>query len=240
MAGLAEDSLERPSAGRRIAVVAGVLAALLLLGALAWWLKGQLSTPSTPKRQVARISILPDTPPPPPPPPPKEVPRPQPSDDTKPPPPDVAPKPQVAPAPADAPIKMEGAAGSGDSPFAAGNVSREYQGGAPTIGGTAARSAAPVVDRARQQLYASTTRPLLREAIERHLRAEATELTAEFTLWLAADGAISRFELVPGTDAQADAALQAALDETRRSLRLPAPPNAMRPMRFKLVVQPQG
>src|SRR3990167_6456704 len=93
MAGLAEDSLERPSAGRRIAVVAGVLAALLL-GALAWWLKGQLSTPSTPKRQVARISILPDTPPPPPPPPPKEVPRPQPSDDTKPPPPDVAPKPQ--------------------------------------------------------------------------------------------------------------------------------------------------
>lgn len=239
MAGLAEDSLERASVGRRIAVAAGVLAALLLLGALAWWLKGQLSTPSAPKRQVARITILPDTPPPPPPPP-KELPRPQPSDDNKVPPPDVAPKPQVAPAPANAPIKMEGAAGSGDSPFAAGSVNRDYQGGTPTIGGTAARTAAPAVDRAQQQLYASTTRPLLREAIERHLRAEATELTAEFTLWLAADGTINRFELVPGAEAQADAALQAALEETRRSLRLPSPPSAMRPMRFKLVVRPQG
>ena len=86
MAGLAEDTLERPSAGRRIAWVVAVLAGLLLVGAAAWWLESQLSTPMVAKRQVARISILPDTPPPPPPPPPREEPKPQPRDDNKPPP----------------------------------------------------------------------------------------------------------------------------------------------------------
>lgn len=242
MAGLAEDSLERASVGRRLAVAAGVLVALLLLGALAWWLKGQLSTPSAPKRQVARISILPDTPPPPPPPPPKELPRPQPSDDNKPPPPDMAPKPQQAAAPADQPIKMEGAAGSGDSPFSAGSVNREYQGGAPTIGASGpVGGGASVVDRAQARLYAQSARQQLQAEIERTLPAEATELVLSFSLWIDRSGAISRAEVLPGGDARYDGALRSALDDTRARLRLPPPPTGLeQPLRFRLTVRPQG
>ena len=239
MAALAEERTTPTSAGRRLAMLAGVLAGLLLLGALAWWLKQQLSAPEAPRRQVARITILPDTPPPPPPPPPKEQPRPSAKDDAKPPPQAPAPQ-QPTPAPADAPIKMEGAAGTGDSPFAAGNVASDYQGGRPTIGGSAASAPPPVADRAQARLYATSARGLLRDAIEQHLRSDATELTAEFTVWLAADGAIRRVELQPGADARADTALQAALDLTQRNLRLPQPPAALQPMRFKLTVRPQG
>jgi periplasmic protein TonB len=239
MAALADEQTTPTSVGRRLAVLAAVLAGLLLLGALAWWLKQQLSAPEAPRRQVARISILPDTPPPPPPPPPpKEQPRPTPRADARPPPPTQAPTPP-APAPQDAPIKMEGAAGNGDSPFAAGNVSNDYQGGRPTVGGAAA-SAPTVVDRAQARLYASSARTLLRDAIEQHLRSDATELTAEFTVWLAADGAIRRVELQPGSDPRQDSALQAALDTTQRQLRLPRPPTALQPMRFRLTVRPQG
>lgn len=238
MSGLAEDQTTPTSTGRRIALAAAALAGLLLLGALAWWLKQQLSTPEAPRRQVARISILPDTPPPPPPPPPKEQPKPSPRDEARPQPQTPAPQ-QPVPAPADAPLKMEGAAGTGDSPFAAGNVTADYQGGRPTVGGVAA-SAATVVDRAQARLYATSARGLLRDAIEQHLRSDANALTAEFTVWLAADGAIRRVELQPGADARTDTALQAALDETQRQLRLPRPPAAMQPMRFKLTVRPQG
>jgi len=239
MAGLAENTLDRPSAGRRIAWVVAVLAGLLLVGAAAWWLKGQLSAPTVAKRQVARISILPDTPPPPPPPPPKEEPKPQARDDNKPPPPDLAPK-AAAPVPANEPIKMEGAAGSGDSPFAAGKVNSDYQGGAPTVGGAAGKPAATTADRAQERLYANTTRGQLRDEIEKHLKTDVTQLAAEFTLWLDADGSIKRFELAPSGNAQTDAALGAALEETRLALRLPAPPAGLRPMRFKLSVRPQG
>ncbi len=239
MADLADAQTPPASAGRRIAVATAVLAGLLLVGALAWWLKQQLSAPEAPRRQVARISILPDTPPPPPPPPPKDQPKPAPKDDARPPPPTATPQPP-APAPADAPIKMEGAAGTGDSPFAAGPVTSDYQGGRPTVGGTAASAPPPVADRAQARLYANSARGLLRDAIEQHLRSDAAELTAEFTLWLAADGSIQRYALQPGADPRHDSALQAALDDTQRQLRLPRPPAALQPMRFRLTVRPQG
>lgn len=240
MSGLAEDELEAPSLRRRWAVIAAVVVALLAAGSLAWWLKSQLSAPGAAKRQVARIMILPDTPPPPPPPPPKDEPKPPPRDDNKPPPPDLAPKPQQAPAAANEAIKMEGAAGNGDSPFAAGAVSNDYKGGPPTVGGASARAPAGAADRAQQRLYANSARQLLRDEIEKHLQADANELAAEFTLWLAADGAIERIEPVPSGNPQRDAALAVALDQTRRSLRLPPPPGALQPMRFKLTVRPQG
>lgn len=239
MADLADAQTPPASAARRLATAAAVLAGVALVGALAWWLQQQLSTPEAPRRQVARISILPDTPPPPPPPPPKEPPKQAPKDDARPPPPTATPQPP-APAPADAPIKMEGPAGTGDSPFAAGSVTSDYQGGRPTVGGTAASAAPPVADRAQARLYANSARALLRDAIEQHLRSDAAELTAEFTLWLAADGSIQRFALQPGSDPRHDSALQAALDDTQRQLRLPRPPAALQPMRFRLTVRPQG
>ncbi|MCU7374573.1 hypothetical protein PEC18_27955 [Paucibacter sp. O1-1] len=77
MSGLAEDHLnERPARARW--VLAAWLLGLLLLGAAIYWLADSLKGgPEKPRRQVAKISILPDTPPPPPPPP-KEEKKPEP------------------------------------------------------------------------------------------------------------------------------------------------------------------
>lgn len=239
---LADEDPAPPSLARRLRTAAAVLALLLLAGGLAWWLKDQLSQPAEPKRQMARISILPDPPPPPPPPPPRDEPKPPPPQDDRPPPPDLAPKPQPTPAPANEPLKMEGSAGSGDSPFAAGAVRNDYQGGAPAIGASApAGGSTRGVDRAQQRLYAQSARQLLQTEIERSLRGDAVELVASFALWVDASGAIQRAELVPSGNAQQDADLRAALDETRRLLKLPQPPAAMdQPMRFRLTVRPQG
>ena len=239
---LADDDPSPPSLARRLGTIAVVVVLLLLAGALAWWLKGMLSQPAEPKRQMARISILPDTPPPPPPPPPRDEPKPPPRQDDKPPPPDLAPKPQPAPAPANEPLKMEGAAGTGDSPFAAGSVRNEYQGGPPSIGASApAGGGASVVDRGQQRLYAQSARQLLQTEIERALRSDAVELVAGFALWVDASGAIQKAEVVPSGNAQHDADLRTALDDARRVLRLPQPPAALpQPMRFRLTVRPQG
>lgn len=240
MSGLAEDHLEPPNLRRRMLVIAAVVLAVLAAGSLAWWLKSQLSAPSAAKRQVARITILPDTPPPPPPPPPKDEPKPPPRDANKPPPPDLAPKPQQAPAAANEPIKMEGPAGSGDSPFAAGAVSNDYKGGPPTVGASAP-GAGSVVDRAQERFYAQSARQLLQGEIERALRSETTELVASFSLWIDRAGAIQQVQLQPSGNAQHDAALQAALDDTRRTFKLPQPPAGLtQPLRFRLTVRPQG
>lgn len=240
MSGLAEDHLEPPSLRRRLAVVAAVVVAVLVTGSLAWWLKSQLSAPSVTQRQLARITILPDTPPPPPPPPPKDEAKPPPRDDNKPPPPDLAPKPQQVPAAANEPIKMEGAAGSGDSPFAAGAVSNDYKGGPPTVGASAP-AAGGVVDRAQERFYAQSARQLLQGEIERTLRSETTELVVSFSVWVDHAGAIQQVQLLPSGNAQHDAALQAALDDARRGFKLPQPPGGMtQPLRFRLTVRPQG
>jgi len=238
---LADDDTSPPSLARRLGTAGVVVLLLVLAGALAWWLKGLLSQPTEPRRQMARISILPDTPPPPPPPP-RDEPKPPPRQDDKPPPPDMAPKPQPAPAPANEPLKMEGSAGTGDSPFAAGSVRNDYQGGPPGIGASApAGGSASVVDRAQQRLYAQSARQLLQTEIERSLRGDAVELVASFDLWVDASGAIQRAEVLPSGDARQDADLRAALDETRRQLKLPQPPAALaQPMRFRLTVRPQG
>lgn len=212
-------------------------AAFVLLAFAAWWGLTHMKA-EAPRRQVARISLLPDTPPPPPPP--KEEKRPEPPKDE---PRQVIREEQVkqveAPKPAEA-IKMEGAAGDGPSAFAAGSVSRDYAGGTPGTG--AGGPAANAADRAQERFYASNARQLLQGEIERHLRADADELTATFSIWLDRDGAIQRFELSPSGNEAADRALRAALDETRRQLKLPPPPALAlsQPMRFRLNVRPQA
>lgn len=238
---LAEASLHKPSLGRRLLPWAVGLAGLALAVFMALTLRDWLGQDSKPQRQVARITVLPDTPPPPPPPPPREEPKPPPRADA-PPPPRAAPQPVQAP-PADAAIKMEGAAGSGDSPFQAGTVSNEYTSGAPTVGGTGGGSGtAAAVDRAQHRLYAQALRQQLQGELERRLRSEAVELTGEFSLWLQPDGSLQRWELAAGNDAQAEAALRAALDEAAAGgLRLaPPPPGLQQPLRFRLQVRPAG
>lgn len=217
-----------------------LLAALgfVLLAFAAWWGLTHMKA-ETPRRQVAKISILPDTPPPPPPPP-KEEKKPEPpKEEPKQVMREEAPKPVEAPKPAEA-IKMEGAAGDGPSAFAAGSVNRDYAGGTPVTGsGGPAGSAA---DRAQERFYANTARQLLQAEIEKFLKADAEQLTATFAIWLDKDGAIQRFELSPSGNDGNDTALRAALDETRRQFKLPPPPALAlsQPMRFRLSVRPQA
>ncbi|MCE4556940.1 TonB C-terminal domain-containing protein [Pelomonas sp. P8] len=213
--------------------------AFVLLGIAVWWGVTHMKA-EAPKRQVAKIAILPDTPPPPPPPP---------KDEKKPEPPKEEPKQVIreeqikqaeAPKPAES-IKMEGAAGDGPSAFAAGSVSKEYAGGTPTTG-PGGGPAGTAADRAAERFYANTARQLLQSEIERHLKADAEPLTATFAIWLDKDGAIQRFELSPSGNDGNDSALRAALDETRRQFKLPPPPALAlsQPMRFRLSVRPQA
>ncbi len=237
MSALAEDSLQTTSAKTWVMrIVIGVVVIALIAG-LTLMLKKMLSSPTAAKRQVAKISILPDTPPPPPPPP-KEEKKPEPvKEQVK---QEVREQPvkQDAPKLAEAPIKMDGPAGDGPSAFAAGNVTSEYKGGAPVVGSASTGSISAAVDRTQERFYANSAKQMLQAEIEKNLRPDAGELTATFSVWVESDGSIRRFELVPTGDATRDADLRAAFDTTSRRLRLPTHNGLPQPMRFKLSMRP--
>jgi periplasmic protein TonB len=235
MSALAESSLEPTSARQWLLRALTAIVVIALMIGLALWLKSLMGGPAAVKRQVAKISILPDTPPPPPPP----------REEKKPEPPKVEPKQvlreqpikQDVPKPADAPIKMDGPAGDGPSAFAAGTVTNEYKGGAPTIGASGAGTG-NAADRAQERFYANSVRQLLHDEIEKHLRPDAGELTASFSVWIEPDGSIRRFDLAPTGDATRDNDLRGAFDAASKRLRLPGHNGLPQPMRFKLSVRP--
>ena len=235
---LADESLDdnpkrRLLRGALVTLMAGIVIALMAMG-----LKSLISSPDAPKRQMAKISILPDTPPPPPPPP-KEEPKREPPKQERPQPQQEQPKPQVTPPP-DQQIKMEGAAGDGPSAFAAGSVNKEYSGGPVTSGGAASTPAPTGADRANERFYANTARQLLRDELERQLQPDASQLTATFAIWVDANGRIERTELQPSGDEARDGVMRSALDGTSRALKLPPPPPVAQPMRFRLTLRGQG
>jgi outer membrane biosynthesis protein TonB len=234
---LADESLDINPRKRFVRGALIALAVVLLVGALAFALKSLISEPEAPKRQVAKIALLPDTPPPPPPPPPREEPKKEAPKEDKPQPQQEQPKPQQAPPP-ETQIKMEGAAGDGPSAFAAGSVSKEYIGGPP---GGASAPAPNTADRANERFYANTARQLLRDEIERQLQGDSGgQLVATFAVWVESDGRIRRAELEPSGDTTRDSVVQTALDGTARALRLPPPPAVAQPMRFRLTLRGQG
>lgn len=237
MGGLAEADLAAPERTAWWPRLLALVAIGLVFLAIAWWLKGLIASPAEPKRQVAKISILPDTPPPPPPPP-KEEKRPEPPKEE---PKQVVREEQLkpdVPKPANEPIKMEGAAGEGPSAFGSGSVTKEYQGGPPIP--AASGAAGSFSDRAQERFYANSARQLLRDEIERHLKPEAGEVVATFALWIDADGRIKKIELAPGAAASVDADLRTALDETSRQLRLPVPGAIPQPLRFRMTMRAAG
>jgi len=184
-----------------------------------------------PARQVARVALLPDTPPPPPPPKveKKEEPRPE----QRPQPQERIQKPEAPPAPA--PLKMEGAAGDGPSAFAAGAVTKDYQGGAPVIGG---QGGEPAADRAQQRLYASSVRQALHDEMERQLGPDSPDVDAQVALWIGADGRISRWELQGPQTREAD--LDQALQRCAQALQFGPPPGVAQPMRFRVSLRATG
>ena len=232
MAPLAESSLVPITPRQRLQRAAIVLAVAGLVALLAIGIHSLLGAPDAPRRQVARIAILPDTPPPPPPP--REEKKPEPPKDEPKQPMREEPVKQDVPKPADAPIKMEGPAGDGPSAFTSGSVKNDYNGGAPVVGGTGGGTP----DRAQERLYASSVRQLLHDEIERHLPPDSGEIVASCSVWIDPDGSIRRFELVPTGDAVRDNALRSAFDQTSRELHLPGHAGLPQPLRFRLSVRP--
>lgn len=210
---------DEPSASfaprRSPAPVIGVVVAAIVLALGAWGVRHLIGDAKPPARQVARIAVLPDTPPPPPPPKVerKEEPKPEAKPQAQ---VDPVPKPLAPPAPE--PLKMEGAAGDAPSAFAAGPVSKDYAGGPAVSGGTGGGT---VVDRAQERLYANSVRQVLRDELERQLSSDAGELSAQLALWIAADGRITRWEWSEAGDHAV--ALQDAMQRVATALRLPAP-----------------
>lgn len=175
---------------RRLAVGVGMLG---LVGAVVWGGMTVGHGPSAPKRQIARITVLPDTPPPPPPP---EEKRAQPKEEQR--------KQQVETPKQETPpepqqLKMEGQAGDGPSAFSAGEVKEDYIGGDI---GNGTRYAA-YVGRLEQRVQIELTRHKLKIA------------SIKLFLWLAPDGSIQRYE-VRGGDPETENQVRLALSDFRR------------------------
>lgn len=171
----------RPKRGMQRLVMGLIL--LGLAGAAVVGGMALVHSPTAPKRQVARIMILPDTPPPPPPP-----------EEKRPPPPKEVqtvqtlnvPVPKVETPPAPQQLKMEGEAGAGDSPFAAGEVKQDYIGG--DIGNGNGSRYAAYVGRLEGRVQAELTRHKLHVG------------NLKLFLWLSPEGDVQRIAVKGGDD----------------------------------------
>jgi protein TonB len=158
------------------------------VGAVVWGGMILSHGPQGPKRQVARIMILPDTPPPPPPP-----------EEKKPPPKEEQPKQQVETPKQQTPpepqqLKMEGQAGEGPSAFASGEVKQDYIGG-------------DIGDGSRYAAYVARLEQIVQDELTRHkLRVTNVKLF----LWLLPDGSVQRVS-VAGGDGEAERSVRTAL-----------------------------
>lgn len=227
MSGLAEEELERSDASRWLRIAGGVLLIAVAVAVAVYLLQGLSKSGSPRQKQVTRITVLPDTPPPPPPPPPKEEPR-----ETR----EVKqdqPKPVELPQEAPQQLKMEGEAGEGASPFAAGAVSRDYIGGKVGSGGGGGGG--------MQFAFFSN-------ALQRHIQAELArnrklklgDYRVTVKVWLGADGVIRRAELAESTgNPDTDRALRAALTELG-PLRTPVPDNLPQPIKLRITNRMTG
>ena len=213
----------------RIALVLGLVAVMALI----WWGFSQIKFETkSPKRQMVKIT-LPDAPPPPPPK--VEEKKPEPKQEDK-------PQPQMESKPMDTPekpaesLKMEGAAGNGPSAFSAGSVNQDYNGGKVVSGGTT--TGGNGLDRAKYQFYVNSAKQALKDALERQLQTDEKRITVTFSLWIAADGRVSRFELTPTGNDRADTDVRTAFDKATQDLKLPAPADTPQPLRLRMTLLP--
>lgn len=228
------DGEDQESAGKvwlkRIAIG---LIALLVLGGIGYGINSLMSGSGEQKpkpKPKTTIKLIPDTPPPPPPPPPKEPPKEQPKEQPK----EIKveqPKPVEAP-PAEN-LKMEGAAGDGPSPFAAGAVSNEYSGGdVTTIGGG--------VNKNQFGWYTGLIKEKIEDAISKDKELATGSYKLIVKVWVSENGRIQKYELVSSTgDAQKDQLVKKALDD------MPAlsegPPSDMpQPIKLKVTSRSVG
>lgn len=221
---------EEPSNGnvwiKRIAIA---LIILLVLFAIGYGIKKLMSGGPTHKKQVTTIKLLPDTPPPPPPPPPKEPPKEQVKEQPK----EIKveqPKPAETP-PAEQ-LKMEGAAGNGPSPFAAGAVNNEYKGGEiKTIGSDGG---------AKFNWYAGVVKSQIETALEKDKQLTTAQYKVIVSVWLKQTGEIDRLEL-SGAEASEDIqhAIKTAL-QNMPAMREAPPQDMPQPIKLRITARKMG
>lgn len=208
--------------------------AVLVVGivALAFWGVSQIKLDKghAPKRQTVKIT-LPDTPPPPPPK--QEEKKPEPKEDNKPA-PQMEQKQIEAPPQVAQTLKMEGTAGDGPSAFSSGSVGKEYSGGAVATGPAGGTGS----DRAKYQFYVSSTKQLLKDALERHLQTDEKRVTVTFSLWIAADGRIAKYQIEPTGNERTQADLQTAFEQASQDTKFPVPGDTPQPLRLRMTLLP--
>jgi len=193
-----------------VALALGMLAFVALV---AWaGLNLSRSSPAA-AHQIAKIALLPDRPPPPPPPPP-ERPKIEPKNEMR----QQPNKPKIEAPPEPQQLKMEGKAGEGPSPFAAGEVKNDYIGGDIGTG-----RFAPYAGRVAQVIQDALTRRKLKVT------------NARMLLWLTADGTVQRFE-ISGAGPDLDRELRTAMSDVGR---LPERPPQDMPMPLGLEISPR-
>lgn len=222
MSGLAEDEMERSSASRWLRIAAGALLLIAAVAGFVYLMKGMTESGPVSKKQVTKITVLPDTPPPPPPPPPKEQPK-----DTR----EVKldqPKPMELPREAQQ-LKMEGPAGEGASPFATGSVSRDYIGGA--VGGGGGMQFA---------FFSNALQRHIQDELARNRKIKLGDYRVTVNIWVGTDGVIRRAELVGSTGSpETDRALRAALTELG-PMRATVPDNLPQPIKLRITNRMTG
>lgn len=211
---------------KRLAIA---LAMLLILGLLGYALQG-LFTPSAPhKKAMTTIKLLPDTPPPPPPPkePPKETPK-EPPKEVK-----VEPQPKPVEAPPAEQLKMEGAAGEGPSPFAAGTVSSEYTGGevGNKIGGA---------NNHQFDWFAGLLKSRIEDALAKDPQLASGKYKLVVNVWVKPNGHIERLDLVGSSgDTAKDALIKAALNAMPALSEMP-PEGLPQPIKLRITARSSG
>jgi len=210
--------------------VALIVLALLVVAGLVYLGKALMSGGTAHKKAVTTVKLLPDTPPPPPPPP-KEPPKEQPKEvkevkEIQQPKPDPSPPAEV--------LKMEGAAGDGPSPFAAGAVNSEYKGGdvGTKIGGGA--------NKYQFAYYTGMIKSHIEQALAKDKTLASGAYKVVVKVWVANNGRIQRFEIAGSSgDPTIDALIKKAVDEMP-ALAEPPPSDMPQPVKMRVTARSVG
>lgn len=215
-----ETEIKSPRRWVSIVVIAVLGAALIAL--VTWGIMTLMGGKSGKPRKPPVVTLLPDKPPPPPPPP-KEEKKPEPPKENK----DVKIEPpKETPQPAqNEPLKMEGAAGDGDSAFGAGTVGREYAGG--NVGATGAV----------QGVYAGRLQRHLQEQLSRNRKLKESDYRVTVRVWLRRDGTVEKADLAQSTgNSGLDELLREALLQVA-AMREAPPENMPQPIRIRITAR---
>lgn len=208
---------------RWLNIVVIIVAGAAIIAIVAWGITTLMGGKSGKPRKPPVVTLLPDKPPPPPPPP-KEEKKPEPPKEN---PKDVKmepPKEALQPA-QNEPLKMEGAAGDGDSAFGSGTVGREYTGG--NIGATGAV----------QGMYAGRLQRHLQDQLSRNRKLKESDYRVTVRVWLRRDGSVEKADLAQSTgNATLDELLREALLQVT-AMREAPPENMPQPIRIRITAR---